>query len=95
MSRARFNWTTEQRTSHHGDDWRERGLCRDDDPEKWFPTGTTGPAQQQAEEAKTICRRCPVQKECLDVGIDTAYGIWGGYDEDERRNMLRAQKAAA
>lgn len=94
MSRARFSWTVDRNTAHLGDDWRERGLCRDDDPDKWFPIGTAGPAQRQAEEAKAICRRCPVRDACLDAGMDADYGIWGGYDEDERKALRRQQRAA-
>ena len=45
-------------------DWRHRAACRDEDPELFFPIGNTGPALLQIEEAKAVCRRCPV--------IDTA-----------------------
>ncbi|MFI1194042.1 WhiB family transcriptional regulator [Micromonospora sp. NPDC020750] len=68
------------------DDWRGRGACRDRDPERWFPVGTTGPALVQAEQAKAICRRCPVKDECLSWALDNQkFGVAGGMDEDERR----------
>ena len=41
-------------------DWRHRALCRDEDPELFFPIGTTGPALVQIEQAKAVCQRCPV-----------------------------------
>ena len=41
-------------------DWRHRAACRDVDPELFFPIGNTGPALMQIEEAKQVCRRCPV-----------------------------------
>ena len=41
-------------------DWRHRAACRDEDPELFFPIGNTGPALLQIEEAKEVCRRCPV-----------------------------------
>jgi WhiB family transcriptional regulator, redox-sensing transcriptional regulator len=41
-------------------DWRLRAVCRDEDPELFFPIGTTGPAIWQIELAKEVCRRCPV-----------------------------------
>ena len=44
-------------------DWRHRALCRDEDPELFFPIGTTGPAVVQIEQAKAVCRRCP-EPEC-------------------------------
>ena len=39
-------------------DWRHHALCREQDPELFFPIGTTGPAAQQVDEAKAVCRRC-------------------------------------
>ena len=46
-------------------DWRHRAICRDEDPELFFPVGTSGPALLQIAEAKSVCRRCPVVSECL------------------------------
>ena len=45
-------------------DWRHRAICRDEDPELFFPVGTSGPALLQIAEAKSVCRRCPVVSEC-------------------------------
>ncbi|MGD0687735.1 MAG: WhiB family transcriptional regulator, partial [Streptosporangiaceae bacterium] len=41
-------------------DWRHHAACQDEDPELFFPIGNTGPALVQIEEAKAVCRRCPV-----------------------------------
>jgi WhiB family redox-sensing transcriptional regulator len=40
--------------------------------------------------AKSICRVCPVNAECLDYAltIREPYGIWGGLTETERRSHL-------
>jgi WhiB family transcriptional regulator, redox-sensing transcriptional regulator len=74
-------------------DWRRRALCRDEDPELFFPIGTTGPAERQVEEAKSVCRRCAVRSDCLTWAIDTGqeHGVWGGLGEDERRALRRQQ----
>ncbi|MGH8909786.1 MAG: WhiB family transcriptional regulator [Egibacteraceae bacterium] len=74
--------------------WRERAACLDEDPELFFPIGTTGPAIEQAERAKAVCRRCPVRQECLDDALDTGQdaGVWGGMDEDERRALRRQRR---
>ena len=42
-------------------------------------------------KAKAVCAGCPVRKDCLEFALDTSqeYGIWGGYDEDERRPLRR------
>ncbi len=72
-------------------DWRHRALCRDEDPELFFPIGTTGPAERQVEEAKAVCARCAVTSDCLNWALDTGQdsGVWGGLSEDERRALKR------
>lgn len=72
-------------------DWRHRALCRDEDPELFFPVGTGGPALAQIAEAKAVCRRCPVISECLTWALETGQdaGVWGGMSEDERRALKR------
>jgi WhiB family transcriptional regulator, redox-sensing transcriptional regulator len=73
------------------DDWRENSACRDTDPDLFFPVGTTGPAIEQIETAKAVCRACDVQKSCLDYALTTNQdsGIWGGTSEEERRALRR------
>jgi WhiB family redox-sensing transcriptional regulator len=78
------------------DTWRDHALCRDTDPELFFPVGTTGLALVAIEHAKQVCRQCAVNAECLDYALDTNQdsGIWGGLSEEERRS-IRRQRAAA
>ena len=61
--------------------------CRTVDPDTFFPVGTTGPALVQAEEAKALCRLCPIRQQCLDWALDEGveFGVWGGMTEQERR----------
>src|SRR3569832_309188 len=72
-------------------DWRHRAACLDEDPELFFPIGNTGPALLQIEEAKAICRRCPVMDTCLKWALESGQdaGVWGGLSEDERRALTR------
>lgn len=71
--------------------WRHRALCRHEDPELFFPIGSTGPAERQTEEAKAVCRRCAVRSDCLNSALDNGEdaGVWGGLSEDERRTLKR------
>jgi WhiB family transcriptional regulator, redox-sensing transcriptional regulator len=75
-------------------DWRSRAACIDEDPELFFPIGTTGPAVEQAEIAKRVCDRCDVREECLEFALATNQdaGVWGGLTEDERRALKRARQ---
>ncbi|HEY9376096.1 MAG TPA: WhiB family transcriptional regulator [Jiangellaceae bacterium] len=77
-------------------DWRHVAACRDEDPELFFPIGNTGPALLQIEEAKSVCRRCPVREECLQFALETGQdaGVWGGLSEDERRALKRRNARA-
>ena len=66
--------------------WQERALCAQTDPEAFFPEkgGST-------REAKRICHGCEVKAECLEyaLGNDERFGIWGGLSERERRRLKR------
>lgn len=68
--------------------WQDRALCAEADPELFFPGN--GHADH-AEDAKQVCRACPVKAECLDYALATGqeYGVWGGTSEQERRRMKR------
>jgi WhiB family redox-sensing transcriptional regulator len=67
--------------------WRADIACRDADPDLFFPIGATGAGLRQMEEAKRICRACPVQIQCLAWALENgvADGVWGGTTPDERR----------
>lgn len=74
-----------------GEDWRNHAACRDEDPELFFPVGTSGPALLQVEQAKAVCRRCLVTDECLAWALDSGAdeGVWGGASSEERRSLER------
>jgi len=68
------------------DQWQERALCAQTDPEAFFPEkgGST-------REAKRICLGCEVKDACLEYALanDERFGIWGGLSERERRRIKR------
>jgi WhiB family redox-sensing transcriptional regulator len=88
-------------TTSRDSDWRDQALCRSGvhEPDLWFPTGSTGTALLQIEEAKAVCWRCPVTELCLQYATETRqeHGVWGGLSEDDRRKLVRRRnrKAAA
>jgi len=73
------------------DDWRDHAACRDTNPDLFFPIGTTGPAIEQIEQAKTVCAQCDAQSACLDFALlsNQDSGVWGGTSEDERRKLRK------
>ena len=72
-------------------DWRHEAACRDEDPELFFPIGNADLHWSKIEEAKAVCRRCPVVDDCLRWALETGQdsGVWGGLSEDERRALKR------
>ncbi len=83
--------------AHADYSWRATALCRDTDPELFFPVGTTGQALVQIEAAKAVCNQCHARVECLEFALATNQdsGIWGGTSEEERRKIRREQLARA
>jgi len=75
-------------------DWRHDAACRDEDPELFFPVGTSGPAMSQLAQAKAVCHSCPVAADCLAWALVTGQdaGVWGGLSEDQRRALLRKRR---
>ncbi len=73
------------------DNWRSSAACRTEDPDLFFPIGTSGPALMQTEQAKAVCRQCPVREQCLEWALETgqSLGVWGGTSETERRALKR------
>jgi WhiB family redox-sensing transcriptional regulator len=98
MDESDISWPAEGRIELQGDwgpfdahdqqeqDWQERALCAQTDPEAFFPEkgGST-------REAKLICAGCEVRAECLEYALafDERFGIWGGLSERERRRLKR------
>jgi WhiB family transcriptional regulator, redox-sensing transcriptional regulator len=71
--------------------WQHYAACRSENPELFFPIGTTGPAVQQLQQAKEVCSGCAVQSVCLEWAVLARidHGVWGGLSEDERRSLMR------
>lgn len=86
-------------SSYNGDDglpedplaWRAHGLCAQTDPEAFFPE-----KGGSVRDAKSVCRSCEVQAECLDYALlnDERFGVWGGTSEKERRALRRTLHSA-
>ncbi|GAA3957107.1 hypothetical protein GCM10022384_07730 [Streptomyces marokkonensis] len=78
-------------------DWRDAAACRTEDPDLFFPQGTIGPYLPQVEQAKAVCRRCPVFAQCAQWAWENkpSDGIFAGLTEAERRYLRRRKKQSA
>lgn len=67
-------------------EWQQHGLCREMDPEFFFPQ-----RGEDSDAAKAVCAGCPVQSECRDYALDMGekHGIWGGLSERQRQPIRR------
>ncbi len=72
--------------------WQDLANCRGADPDLFFPERGAS-----TRTAKSICRECSVQAECLEFAIVSSekFGIWGGLSERDRRKIRRERAASA
>ena len=76
--------------------WRDRASCLGENPELFFPVGSTLPALVQIEEAKAICGRCEVVETCLTWAMESGQkaGVYGGLSDAERHALKRREARA-
>jgi WhiB family redox-sensing transcriptional regulator len=77
------------------DAWQLHGLCRGSHSHLFFPPSTferKDERERRELRARAICRVCPVMSECLEYAmrIREPYGIWGGFTENERKDLVTA-----
>src|SRR4051812_21966672 len=79
-------------TSSMNPSWRTSAACQGLDPEIFYPL-----SDEDADQAKSVCHRCPVQTSCLEhaLGVREKEGIWGGCTERERRRIIRQRRRTA
>ena len=67
-------------------DWMELGLCRQTDPEIFFPEKGGSSA-----DAKRVCLGCDVRAECLAYALahNEPFGIWGALSARERNGLSK------
>ena len=79
-------------------DWTDLAACRSHPHDWWHPEprpdsrGQT--SREQYEQARAVCRLCPVRDECLDHALahGEAFGMWGGMTPRERSNERRRRE---
>jgi len=75
-------------------DWRDLAVCREVDPELFFPEAERGAVfEAQVAAAKRVCAVCPVRAECLVFAVRAlGDGIAGGLTPEERRGLRRPSR---
>ena len=75
--------------------WQLNARCRIErhPVELFFPFREEGyDNRPQILEAKAVCARCRVRAECLEYGLESRHGVWGGTTLSERRR-IRMERA--
>jgi WhiB family redox-sensing transcriptional regulator len=72
-------------------EWRELAACLTEDPDLFFPIGSSDGAYEQLAAAKQVCGRCGVRGQCLAwaLNVGPINGVWGGTSEMERMALRR------
>lgn len=74
--------------------WMSSSACAEISGDLWYPEKGSN---QYTSNVKAVCKRCPVQRQCLDYAIANGEndGVWGGLTVKERRRLRREQEAEA
>jgi WhiB family redox-sensing transcriptional regulator len=66
--------------------WKEKGACRSQGPDLFFPDVATASGRREEKEAVKICKECSVRPQCLSHALaHEDFGVWGGMTERQRR----------
>ena len=74
------------------DNWRTDALCREVDPELFYPPMGGSPAP-----ALAVCSQCLARAACLSDALarrDISHGVRGGLTATQRRRILRTTLSA-
>jgi WhiB family redox-sensing transcriptional regulator len=75
--------------------WMPHAACLQEDPELFFPVGSTGHAvRAQIDAAKAVCGQCRVRAQCLSYALTSHQpeGIWGGATRQDREALARNER---
>lgn len=69
--------------------WWASAACATVGGDLWFPK-----VGAPADDAKLVCRGCPVRVECLEYAVSRPEleGVWGGASYRERRDLRAARQ---
>jgi WhiB family redox-sensing transcriptional regulator len=72
--------------------WMADALCRNADPDAWYPTAGLPNAW-----AVAVCNRCTVREQCADyaITINDRHGVWGGLTVEQRNRRARLRQVVS
>ena len=78
------------------EEWRERALCKEVDPDIFYPFGSPSQQHMMFRQAVRICRECEVRNECYEFAATNKeqFGVWGGHHAWQIRRAIKGRKSA-
>lgn len=76
--------------------WLQQAHCRGMDPNYFFPE--VGVSIKHTEAIRKLCGKCPVNKQCLELGLESQndeFGFFGGKSPRERQAINAVRKREA
>jgi WhiB family transcriptional regulator, redox-sensing transcriptional regulator len=75
--------------------WQNKAECQGEATDLFFMDMEDSQINHiKMREARAICDRCQVKKECLDFALvnNIDYGVWGGTSPYQRKEMRHEQR---
>ena len=74
--------------------WMDQASCKGMPVSIFYPEKDAG-SKTKTNQAKQVCKNCPVKQECLEYGIAEVYGTWGGLAPRKRQKARTQVKGAS
>ena len=75
--------------------WLSKAHCKGAGVDMFFIDERDRESLKRLKAAKTICKKCPVTKQCLEYALQAPmeFGVWGGLSPSERWHIRLQRKA--
>lgn len=69
--------------------WQARAACLDTNPDAFFAPDEEAIEPDELERLRKLCNGCAVRLQCIKWAVEKPeeHGFWGGYSEEERKNL--------
>ncbi|MEU9578764.1 WhiB family transcriptional regulator [Streptomyces chilikensis] len=77
--------------------WRAYATCAEVGPDMFFPDSKGAAVTYTENDAKKVCRHCPVIKQCLEYAVTSGQeaGVWGGLNPRELKKLRKQRGLGA
>ena len=74
-------------------EWVTEAACQDTPTDWWFPKQTPNSQVDVFRHGRLVCKRCPVQTQCLAHALEHREdGFWAGTTAEDREQIRRRRR---